>query len=88
VKIWAVTLMLNVLRDFQGAFSASALQDIQEMDISAPHSLLEVCIVSLIRLEAFVATKSDQFFSGDNHVSSESTLIDEACQSRILYYII
>jgi hypothetical protein len=65
VKIWAVTLMLNVLRDIQGAFSASALQDIQEMDISVPRSLLEVCIASLTKLEAFVATKSGKFFSDD-----------------------
>jgi hypothetical protein len=65
VKIWVVTLMLNVLKDLQGPFSASVLQDIQEMDISAPHSLLEVCIASLTRLEAFIATKSDKFFSGD-----------------------
>lgn len=65
VKIWAVTLMLNVLRDIQGAFSASALQDIQEMDINAPRLLLEVCIDSLTRLDDFVATKSDKLFSGD-----------------------
>lgn len=65
MKIWAVTLMLNVLRDIQGAFSVSALQDIQEMDISAPHSLLEVCEASLTRLEDFVATKRDKLFSGD-----------------------
>lgn len=88
MKIWAVTLMLNVLRDIQGPFSASAWQDIQETDITVPHPLLEVCIASLTRLEDFIATKNDKLFSGDNQVSSKSTLIDEVCQSRTLYYII
>jgi len=37
--------MLNALRDMQGTSSASALQDIQEMDISALQLLLVVGIV-------------------------------------------
>jgi hypothetical protein len=39
--------MLNALRDIQENFSASALQDIQEMDFTAPHLLLEVSIFRL-----------------------------------------
>lgn len=65
MKIWAVTLMLNVLRGIQGAFSASAWQDIQGVDITVPRPLLEVCTASLTRLEDFIATKSDKLFSGN-----------------------
>jgi hypothetical protein len=35
-------LMLSASRDIQGIFSAIAFQDIQEMDFTVPHSLLEV----------------------------------------------
>jgi hypothetical protein len=36
--------MLSALKDIQDIFSASAMQDIQEMDFTAPQLLLEVRI--------------------------------------------